>query len=107
MCQASAEVLLALSLYFIPYASFVFESVCLFKKKVTLILPRFSDICHWANSPLFTKLASNEVCAPKVKFCLYVLERSRCARYFAEPSHTNGTLKYCLLIFAYHFGLCS
>lgn len=51
--------------------------ICLFKKKA-LILLLYSDICHCANSSLFTKLASNESCVPRVKFCVYVHEATLC-----------------------------
>lgn len=86
MCQASAEVFLALSLYFIPCISLVFMYVYLFKKTPPLILLLSSGIYHCTNSPLFIKPASTESCAPKARFCLSALGRSHCAGHFVEAS---------------------
>lgn len=58
MCQALPKVLLVLSLYFIPYTSVVLKS----NKPLILLLS--SNISHYTSSPLFTKFASNESCAP-------------------------------------------
>lgn len=107
MYQASAEIFLALSLYFIPYTSLVFIHVYLFKKDPPLILLLSSDISHCSNSPLLTKLASTESCAPKVRFCLSAIGRSPYAGHFMEASQTSDTEKYYLLAFADRFVLCS